>query len=265
MRIDSAGNVGIGVVPTYPLDILASVGNQVHIANTAGSGAQLYLGVGTGAGAYMQFGMDTPGTRFVSIGNAVPGTATSADMIFAAYNGSAWAERMRMANGGGVRIGTTAITPANVGDLSVGRDATPTAGVIYFGNGGNYLYFDGSAFNFTAPVNATGYINSGVKTQSVVTASRALGTVYQNTTGKAMFVVVTASGTPSSGTPAGFAARTDSSSSPGTTVANTTLTASSGGAQTMVGTISFWVLPNNYYQVVQASGGASLQTWVEWS
>lgn len=94
---------------------------------------------------------------------------------------------------------------------------------------------------------------AGFTTQNVVTGSRALTTVYQNTTGKTMFITVSVSGA------TGFSTYdiTDSSSSPSTVVAHNY----SGNAVTPWLTSSFMVLNNNYYEV---SATGTIQYWTEW-
>jgi hypothetical protein len=98
---------------------------------------------------------------------------------------------------------------------------------------------------------------AGISNQGVVTGSRVLGSVYQNTTGKPMFVSVTAH--TSNVTNANILAQTDSNSSPSTYVAYAAL------AQNGIdGQITFWVLPNNYYTVTVNVGTPGLSLWTEW-
>jgi hypothetical protein len=105
-----------------------------------------------------------------------------------------------------------------------------------------------------------------VATQSVVTGSRALGTVYQNTTGRPMCVVASAVGT-STGTAATMylEARSDAATPPTTVVAT-----SQGYADTnLYGTrpqVVFWVMPGNYYKVDRFGIGVAMTVscWTEW-
>lgn len=100
-------------------------------------------------------------------------------------------------------------------------------------------------------------------TQSVVTGSRAIGTTYQNTGSTPRFVSVTIRCTAAGGSNFGQAsAITDSSSTP-TTVVATTFNGNATASQDQ--TMSFWVLPGNYYRVSQVTTLVSLGTWVEWS
>jgi hypothetical protein len=102
----------------------------------------------------------------------------------------------------------------------------------------------------TYRVNGTPIPTGGVTTQT--SPSRALNAVYQNTTGKPMFVNVWA--TINAGQ--GLTALTDGGNPPGTHVMNV-----GGVAATF--SVSFWVLPGNYYEV-QGGGSPALNGWVEW-
>lgn len=95
-------------------------------------------------------------------------------------------------------------------------------------------------------------------TQTNATSSRVLGTVYQNTSGKTMFISVCV-GNGGAGVGA-TSAQTDSSNPPTTTVTQMNNNpAAVGGDSSM----SFMVLNNNYYKVT--SNSTPLQTWFEWS
>jgi len=97
----------------------------------------------------------------------------------------------------------------------------------------------------------------GITTQNVVSASRALGTIYQNTSGKPMMVAVTAIAA-NGGSLIGV---TDSASSPTTVV----ISAQNASATGMNIAVSFWVLPGNYYKVYTATGTATSPIWTEWT
>lgn len=106
-------------------------------------------------------------------------------------------------------------------------------------------------------------VGGGITTQNVVTGSRAFGTSYRNTTGKTMFVVVAAS-QPSNG--GSIYPKTDSLTSPITVVGKFCMDAGASPANS----ISFFVLPNNYYKVdtgsacVGATTPPTLTYWTEW-
>ena len=84
--------------------------------------------------------------------------------------------------------------------------------------------------------------------------TRAYGTIYQNTTGRTLFVSV-------SGRSAGAAtltAKTDNSATPITKVVSITGTAAADSAA------FFLVMPNNYYLVNWSAGAKTLTSWIEW-
>jgi hypothetical protein len=134
----------------------------------------------------------------------------------------------------GIALGTT--QPAYA--LHVAGDCNLSAGSVYRING--------------VPISGSG----GISTQNT-NPGTALGSVYQNTTGKPVFHTVSVSMNSSSGN---LIATTDSSSSPSTPVASTSNFSS--GFTNM--SISFWVLPGNYYKVALAVAGGTLQYWTQW-
>jgi len=86
--------------------------------------------------------------------------------------------------------------------------------------------------------------------------TRAFGTVYQNTTGKPLYVSATTYATSGTG---GVDATTDSSNPPTTYICSVpTLSTSSS-------TLFFIVLPNNYYKLAVGSGASVLNRWFEWN
>jgi hypothetical protein len=101
-------------------------------------------------------------------------------------------------------------------------------------------------------VNGTAISTGGVTTQT--SPSRALGTVYQNTTGKPMLVTATVQA--SSGF--GFTAKCDGSNPPGTTVGIGSI---GGSGLTAYIPASFWVLPGYYYEI---TGSGPIVNWLEW-
>lgn len=121
-----------------------------------------------------------------------------------------------------------------------------------------------------APIGITGTLNSNstalatnayadraaLSTQRVVTGSRALNSIYQNTTNKSMNVATTIQVITGQITEV---AVTDSSAAPATAVAEMSYTTSSNEYQEM----TFVVLPGNYYEI-QSTGNASLIIWTEW-
>lgn len=100
-----------------------------------------------------------------------------------------------------------------------------------------------------------GWVLPGPTAQNAATG-KTNNTVYRNTTGKPIFLSVTygiTSGSPS------MAIQSDSSSTPGTTIAQ--VLANTNVARTALFVI---ILPGNYYEVFIDAGGALLN-WVEWN
>ena len=109
MRLVNAGNLGIGTTtPRALLDI---------VKGTTGTGQILEVGS-------LSFYKDATPTRAADIGLSPVGAALTDDLIFSLYNGL-WFERMRIANGGNVGIGTT--SPQQLLDLH----NTGSAGTVY--------------------------------------------------------------------------------------------------------------------------------------
>lgn len=111
-------------------------------------------------------------------------------------------------------------------------------------------------------VQKTAAINNAVTVQSVVTGSRALGTVFQNTGVKPLFVCATVSST----TASLIQVFTDAAASPSTVVAQGGMTSGppSGVGVQAYFPMFFIVLPNNYYKIT-VSGSSSMLSWTEWS
>jgi hypothetical protein len=125
--------------------------------------------------------------------------------------------------------------------LDVAGDCNLSAGSVYRING--------------VPISTGG--GGGITTQNNVTGSRSLGATYQNTTGKPMFVQVTAVFLVG-----GYVQmKTDSSSTPSVLVGSFT---NASASATVTGTVSGWVLPGNYYSTPTASY-QSVTSWIEWS
>ena len=100
-----------------------------------------------------------------------------------------------------------------------------------------------------------GWIPAEPSIQSNVTASRSLGTVYQNTTGKTMLITVSAYSTAAG---AGYFAETDGSNPPAARVLRHDVPAN------YYQSIFFIVLSGNYYKVDFISGTTTLGFWTEW-
>lgn len=87
-----------------------------------------------------------------------------------------------------------------------------------------------------------------------------LDTVFQNTTGKSMIVVVSLNVHRTSSANGEVDVLTDSSNPPTTVVARS-LTGIPGGATL---NLEFIVLPHNFYKLTTVSGISGLSAWSEW-
>lgn len=97
------------------------------------------------------------------------------------------------------------------------------------------------------------------KTQTDVTASRTAGTVYRNLNGNPIFYNITVASTVAGANVVGV--YSDALANPVLFIAGYQEDATIAGG---ISTISFWVLPGNYYKVVVLGGTATL-TWIMWS
>jgi hypothetical protein len=133
--------------------------------------------------------------------------------------------------------------------------SSPTNGDCWTTTAGLYCRINGT----TVGPYATS--SSGVTTQTDQTSSRALTTVYQNTGTNPMHVNVVGYCSSSSDT---IAAYTDSSSTPTLLVAKEESFTSDYGRNNYV-TLSFIVLPNNYYKVIRTGSNMTINKWIEWN
>jgi hypothetical protein len=97
-----------------------------------------------------------------------------------------------------------------------------------------------------------------ITSQNVVTGSRVAGTVYQNTTGKVLWVSTCWN---LAGTTSAITALSDASNPPTTEVGHS----SDSSPQAVNDQLFLIVLPGNYYQFVVTGGTVTLVTWVEYS
>ncbi len=148
--------------------------------------------------------------------------------------------------------GVTSTGATGTGSLVYSSSPTLTTAVL-----GSSTATTQSAGDNSTKVATTAYVNAvTANSQNVVTGSRALNTVYHNTTGKTMWITVTTgSGT---GSPS-YTALTDASATPTTAVAvalyNTNVAAMP---------ITFLVLSGNYYEIATSGGSPTISNWIEW-
>lgn len=161
---------------------------------------------------------------------------------FLTYIGTNSANQFQVSNVGGVPL----MILDQGGNASIA--STVTAGGLIHVLSGGIMYPDGT-------IQTTAALVGGVTAQSDATGVRAMNTVYQNQTGKPMFVSVVFSMTIANSQLMG---QTDSSPNPTTEVA---YFVAAGG---MWATVSFWVLPGNYYRANTVGTGTTLQHWTEW-
>jgi hypothetical protein len=97
MRITTDGNVGIGTAsPNGKLQ----VNGRIYTVGTAGTANAIFQG------GQLEFYKDATPTYAASIGLSGPSSGGTNDIVFETYGGT-WSERMRIATGGNVGIGTT--------------------------------------------------------------------------------------------------------------------------------------------------------------
>jgi len=120
----------------------------------------------------------------------------------------------------------------------------------------------GNSLSNVADVSITGHfyrngVQLSISSQNVVTATRAANTVYQNTTGKTMFIMTCWD---LGGRNSTLSALSDSANPPTTEVAQI---ADSSTSSTTV-ELFFMVLLNNFYNCSVTAGSPTLISWVEY-
>jgi len=174
MRIDSAGNVGIGITPTAKLEVQDANGISLKFGDLASypnNVVPCFIGTGTSALAGINGDLVL-----------VPRTSDAAKIIFATGNGGAATEKVRIANDGNVGIGSSnadaklkvELNPSGtvLAGLRIGYNSTSTN---YFD--GDTQYFRNGAGTSTAMrIDSSGNLGIGVAPSSKLD-------VYQSTVG----------------------------------------------------------------------------------
>jgi hypothetical protein len=129
VRIDSSGNVGIGLSPSTNLDV-----RSVIRSTSPDSGTLLSVQATNGGATYIDAFRTAGATLYLRVTN---GSGTLLERFTVTQNGIT-------VTGG---VGVTQGIYANATDITAAR--TSTAGAYYFGTGGSkYLFFDGSSYLF---------------------------------------------------------------------------------------------------------------------
>lgn len=117
--------LGIGTAsPLANLDMMSNTSPQFQVRSSGTSPrVRIYGGSSSDSITIVEFWKDGTPTKATAVGMSDPGIGTvTDDLIFSAYTGAGWFERMRLTNGGNVGIGT--ISPTNI--LSLGGNVVRT-------------------------------------------------------------------------------------------------------------------------------------------
>jgi len=179
------------------------------------------------------------GQQLVTFGG---GSRTAGDALV-------WDAKGNAVDGGGATLSNPMSAEGDM--IYGGAGGVPTR--LAASTAGNLLQTNGAGVPPTWVSSAASYLGPSVQ-NNYNSSGRALGTVYQNNTGKAMWVGVTAY---NSSAVVDIAAFTDASNPPTTDVFDVKLYVAP-----KPNGVFFVVLPGNYYQVTSA--GSTLNTWTEW-
>lgn len=146
--------------------------------------------------------------RVAYIAGITDGAINSGGILFYTASAGTLAAQMTLNHAGELTlpngplmIGTAPFASAVAGDISISRSTDPAGGVIFFGNGSPlaFIQFTAGAWNFFPALPSSGGGSGPAYNPHDVTASRAFGGTYTNSTGGPMFVTVQA-GSPNSST-----------------------------------------------------------------
>ena len=179
LRVDSNGNVGIGITsPAYKFDLISNTGGisfRTYTSTTNYSEHTYSKDVGFFIDSYQSVG-GAPYTKTTDlIANADAG-ADSQLRLFTTTTGGNPTERMRITSSGNVGIGTT--SPSE--KLDVNGNVKATGFKTPSGTSSQYLMADGSVSTLTNPITGTGTANYLPKFTSSGTIGNSL--IYDNGT-----------------------------------------------------------------------------------
>ncbi len=197
-------------------------GNTDELATVSSTGASGHMATWDGSGNLQDGGAPAAGT----VTNTA-GALTANEPVFG--------------NGGAdVKVGTKS---GNTDELATVTSTGASGHLTTWDGSGNLQ--DGGAPPATPPT-----------TQSVVTGSRVFGTTYQNTTGKMLFVSVTAIANATGGNLQGLS---DANPIPTQVVTLVSLNLTGFGVSI------FWMVPAGFYYQATTPAGWTLNEWIEWN
>jgi hypothetical protein len=156
MRLNSSGNLGLGVTPSVKLDI---VGTASQITNGAGaSGSRIRLDApASSGGSYIQIYKDLTPSYVAGIGTVLPGGSAASALVFSDYQGS-WVERMRLDSSGNLGLG---VTPTAGWYSTAKVIQMGTTGAVFGRDGNEIVGLTSNAYNSALATTTFRYIAGG--------------------------------------------------------------------------------------------------------
>jgi hypothetical protein len=162
MRIDSSGNVGIGVTPSYRLEVKGPAATAGQLSIHDGTGDTVVSG--TNAASLLFQARDTS-VRTIAEIDAVNTTTngTGGTMVFQTRGSDVLAERMRLDSNGRLQLGTTSDPGGGAMMAIKGSGTTISTVSLYIINSssvGNFLVYDNGAINTGTTSAGSPYVNT---------------------------------------------------------------------------------------------------------